>query len=204
MLGKSEEINLETPYEVEVKFPLSDKNSMEEKILEAGGVALYSENEIDDYYDHPCRSFHETDEAVRVRHRKHTGGTINSESEFVPVELTYKGPKIDEITKTRIEHSVHLTEDDIESISQILLSTGFKLVGTLIKSREFYNLDGISISIDTLVDIGTFIEFELIANGLDSMDESRKRILQLVEKLGLDMKDTIRASYLELHLANKL
>ncbi len=195
---------METPYEVEVKFRLSDKNAMKEKILEAGGVSLYSEQEIDDYYDHPCRSFHETDEAVRVRHRKHTGGIINTESEIVPVELTYKGPKIDETTKTRIEHSVHLKLDDLESISQILLSTGFKFVGTLIKSREFYNLEGIAISIDTLVDLGSFVEFELIADGLECMDESRKRILQLVEKLGLDMKDTIRASYLELHLANEL
>jgi len=195
---------LETPYEVEVKFPLPDKNSMKEKILEADGIVLYSEHQTDDYYDHPCRSFHETDEAIRVRHRKHIAGPENTKLDFVPVELTYKGPKIDKTTKTRIEHSVHLEEDDIESISQILQSTGFKLVGTLIKSRDFYDVEGITVCIDTVTGIGSFIEFELIAGSLENMNESKNRIIQLAEKLGLDMKDTIRASYLELHLAKKL
>jgi len=190
---------VEKPYEVEVKLPLIDKEAMKKTILQAGGVALNSEKQVDTYYDHPCRSFSETDESVRIRHRT---PTKDPESGHAPVELTYKGPKIDKETKTRIEYTVNLSEKDMESMAQILLNSGFKNVARVVKHREFFDIKGITASLDIVTDVGNYIEFELIAEGKDEMKKAKERILKLVKTLGLNEKDMVRESYLYLYFEN--
>ena len=190
---------MDEPYEVEVKLPLDDKIAMKQAIIEAGGIALNSEIQEDIYYDHPCRSFSETDESVRVRYRTRTEGPPITESGHAPVELTYKGPKIDKATKTRIEYTVNLAEAEKDSMIQILLNAGFKHVAKVVKHREFFDIEGITASLDSVTDVGEYIEFELIAHGKDEMKKARERILKLASVLGLDEKDTVRESYLEIY-----
>lgn len=191
---------MEELYEVEVKLPLPDKEAMKETILQVGGIEMNSELQVDDYYDHPCRSFSETDEAVRVRHRTPSEGQPLSESGDALVELTYKGPKIDAKTKTRIEYTTDV--HDSEAISQILLNTGFKLVGRIMKHREIFDIEGITVSLDIVTDVGKYIEFELIADGEEAMKAARSRILELVRTLGLNENDMVRDSYLELYFGD--
>ena len=88
-------------------------------------------------------------------------------------------------------------------MTQILLNTGFKHVANVVKNRETYVLDGIMISLDVVTDVGSFIEFELIAKGRDGMESARDRILNLVGSLGLNEEDMVRDSYLEMYLGNK-
>jgi adenylate cyclase class 2 len=190
---------VDEPYEVEVKFPLINKKAMRQTIIEAGGVALNSEYQEDIYYDHPCRFFSDTDESIRVRYRTRTEGPTITESGHAPVELTYKGPKIDKMTKTRIEYTVNLDKTDLDSMNQILLNTGFKYVAKIVKNREFFNIRGITASLDTVADVGDYIEFELIAYGKDKMETARERILKIASTFGLDEKDTVRESYLEIY-----
>ncbi len=193
---------MKTPYEVEIKLSVSDKEVMKQKIIQAGGVPLNTDLQIDIYYDHPCRSFSETDESIRIRRRALTKDSSTKETEHAPVELTYKGPKVDKKTKTRIEYTVGLEEENYEIINKILISTGFRFVATITKIREFFDISGITASLDDVTDVGLFIELELIADGDDRMKEARERILKLVKTLGFDEKDTIRESYLELYLTN--
>jgi len=190
---------VEVPYEVEVKLPLRDTEPMKKTILQAGGVQLKSEFQEDIYYDHPCRSFSETDESVRIRH---ITPAEKSESGPALVELTYKGPKIDKKTKTRIEYTVDLNEKDMESMIQILLNSGFKHVARITKHREYFDIQGITASMDDVTDVGRFIEFELIADGKDEMKKARNRVLELVKTLGLDENDIVRESYLYLYFEN--
>ena len=187
-------------YEVEVKLPLIDKDAMKEAIQQLGGIETNSEMQVDDYYDHPCRSFSETDESIRVRHRTRTEGQSLSKTGHTPVELTYKGPKIDNTTKTRIEYTVDLP--DSESIAQILLNTGFKLVAKIVKHRAFFKIEGITASLDTVTDVGSYIEFELMAYGKDEMKKASGIRDDITEVAFMDETDMVRESYLELYLEN--
>ncbi|TFG29394.1 class IV adenylate cyclase [Candidatus Thorarchaeota archaeon] len=191
---------MKEPYEVEVKLPVTDKEAMKQKIIQAGGVPLNSDLQIDTYYDHPCRSFSKTDESIRIRHRTLTEGSPLNESEHAPIELTYKGPKVDKKTKTRIEYTVGLEEKDHASITKILSSTGFRFVAIITKTREFFDIGGIVASLDDVNDVGLYIELELIAKGEDGMKAAREQILELVKNLGLDENTMVRESYLELYL----
>ena len=184
-------------YEVEVKVPIADIEMSEQKLLASGARFLNSEVEIDIYFDHPCRKLGETDEAVRVRTIRPLDNTKPASSQPFN-ELTYKGPKIDKKTKTRLEYTVGI--DDTDSLSAILESLGFKRVGNITKKRKFYSLREITISIDDVESVGLFLEMESIAHGKKEMESAKKAIFDLLDELGFDPQQSMRESYLELFM----
>lgn len=184
-------------YEVEVKVPIADIEMMEQKLLALGARFLNAEVQIDTYVDHPCRAFGKTDEAVRVRTRQPVGNTKPAPSRSIN-ELTYKGPKVDKKTKTRLEYTVGI--DDTDSLSAILESLGFKRVGKIIKKRKFYSLREITISIDDVESVGLFLELESIAHSKKEMESAKKTIFDLLDELGFDPRQSIRDSYLQLFM----
>lgn len=184
-------------YEVEIKIPITDLSVIREAILASSGKELNSEVQTDVYYAHPCRSFEETDEALRVRSRGEIANGHLSDH-YSTVELTYKGPKVDATTKTREEYSLGL--EDSQIISQILARLGFAQVATVIKHRTFFRIADITLSIDDVEGVGTFIELEAIASGESDMDARRDEIIAMVRRIGLDPSQSVRESYLELLL----
>src|SRR5437867_1547125 len=83
-------------YEVELKFWVDDQPALRRALLSLGAEAPSSQVQIDSYFEHPARSFAQTDEALRVR---------QVQSRCL---ITYKGPKIDAATKTRVELELEL------------------------------------------------------------------------------------------------
>ncbi|MFW9846052.1 MAG: class IV adenylate cyclase [Candidatus Thorarchaeota archaeon] len=190
-------------YEVEVKIPLKEQEQLRIKLLEIGGRMLNTETQIDTYFDHPCRSFPETDEAIRIRNRQpHPNHHRVILNESIPLnEMTYKGPKVDTGSKTRLEHSVGI-DDPIEA-GLILTQLGFKPIAEIIKLRSFYQIHDITISIDDVQNVGLHLELERIVDNQDSIIEAREEIFQVVRQLGLDPATSIRDSYLEMYLGKK-
>ncbi|WP_456367844.1 class IV adenylate cyclase [Thermococcus sp.] len=141
----------------------------------------------DTYYQHPCRDFSKTDEALRIRIRRFNG--------HFEAFLTYKGPKIDSLSKTREEIEVPIEDPDAHA--RILEALGFTEVLTVEKVREKYYVEkGITLTLDEVEGLGKFVEIE-------AMTEDREKVPELVEKLRsmlheLGVKKLERKSYLEL------
>ena len=184
-------------FEVELKIRVPDLASTEAMLLKMGAEPLNAEVQTDVYFDHPCKSFEESDEAIRIRSRVIESGH-EAADEHPAVELTYKGPKVDSITKTRAEYSVGL--DDVMKMTQILKSAGFKEVASIVKRRKFLRIDDTTVSLDDVKEVGSYVEFEVMATGEAEMDEARTRMLSLVSKLGFSPEESVRESYLELYL----
>lgn len=187
-------------FEVEVKVPIEDIELMTRKLVKLGVEELNSEVQIDTYFDHPCRTFVKTDEAVRVRTRR----PLNEQglaSSHAPNELTYKGPKLDEKTKTRIEYSVGI--DNTDHLTSMLESLGFKPIAEVVKKRTFFELRDITISIDDVEDVGLFLELESIAHQKDEMESAKRAIFEILDELEIGEEQTIRDSYLEMYMAGK-
>ncbi|MFW9805466.1 MAG: class IV adenylate cyclase, partial [Candidatus Thorarchaeota archaeon] len=187
-------------FEVEVKVSIDDTGVIMKKLVDSGAKVLNSEVQIDMYFDHPCRTFTETDEAVRVR----TRSPLNKQdlaTSHAQNELTYKGPKIDKETKTRIEYTAGI--DDTDQLTSILESLSFKSIAKVTKKRTFFDLRGITISIDDVEDVGLFLELEFIAHQKEEMETAKRIIFELLEELGIDKKQTIRDSYLEMYLEGR-
>ncbi len=177
--------------EVEIKVHVSDLDPIRQRILESGAKMVQMVTQIDVYLSHPCRDFSITDEALRLR----TTIDANDKKRF---EITYKGPKIDTTTKTRAEINLHL--DDIEKTLMLLTYLGFKEVATIKKQRELFRNVNVSISLDNVQCIGTFIEIETIVQTEEEIDMARSNLFDTLTKLGLSPKQSIRESYLELYL----
>lgn len=138
----------------------------------------------DTYYDAPHRSFAETDEALRVRQEEH-------EEEEVETRLTYKGPLVDEVSKSREE--VETAVGDPGALATALERLGFEPAATVEKRRERYEVDGYTVVLDDVSGVGQFVEIERESNELEA---ARKGAFELARTLGFDPEDGIRESYL--------
>lgn len=161
--------------EVEIKARVKIKQ-IQSKLNDIGARSLGEEHQRDIYFSHPCRDFKERDEALRVRRIK---------NEYF---LTYKGPKLDEETKTREEIEIKVGK----GIVSLLEKLGFSKLREIEKKRSFYQWENLAISLDKVEGLGEFLEVE----GKSYID--KERIFKLLKKLGISRKELIRESYLEM------
>ncbi|TXT56488.1 MAG: hypothetical protein BAJATHORv1_20077 [Candidatus Thorarchaeota archaeon] len=180
--------------EVEIKIPVDDMSLLRKKISQIDTEDLGVQLQKDVYFDHPCRSFESTDEALRIREIY----VSMDEKNPISVELTYKGPKIGSLTKSREETSVEITLH--HNLPRLLNQLGFTLVGMVKKNRQKYGYDDVTITLDHVEGLGDFIEFEKIVNTPDVVEKAESDLFRLAKSLGLDSSQAIRLSYLELLL----
>ncbi len=166
--------------EVEAKFPLKEPEKLKKVLLKRGSF-LKKKVEEDVYFNSPSRDFRKSDEALRVR-RDEEGVTI-----------TYKGPKLDEETKTREE--IKIKVDSFERAVKLFERLGFKPVRSVKKVRELYDVDGVLVCVDHVFDLGDFVEFEVES---DDIEKAKEKIFKLARELGFKREDSLRESYLEM------
>lgn len=171
--------------EIEVKARASH-SLISEKLAAMGAKPEGIQQHLDTYYNSPLRDFSETDEALRIR-------SVNGRS-----VLTYKGKKLDSVSKTRPEFE---TEVDGDSTRSILVALGFFESGVVHKKRKLFSCQGMTIALDSVEGLGEFIEVEKQAE--DNIEEHREEIFRFLETLGIRQEDSIRTSYLEMMLEKK-
>jgi adenylate cyclase class 2 len=174
--------------EVEQKFRVADHAEIVARLTQLGATLHGEFEQRDTYFAHPTRDFAVTDEALRVRR-------VGQQS-----YITYKGPKLDAVTKTRREIELPVASPD--GFDELLVALGFTPVADVLKSRRVMRVERIPFSIDVALDkingLGSFVEVEVAAEMAD-LDAARAQIAQLASELGLT--DNERRSYLELLLA---
>ncbi len=173
--------------EVEVKASVKDFVDVREKLLQIGAVKIKKEHQKDFYYNAPHKDFGETDEALRIRQIPKNGKKR--------IILTYKGAKMDDVSKTRKEIEVDVSE--VENTALILENIGFRRAATVKKDRDIYHLDEFIVTLDTVYDVGTFVEIETEVHEDEDTSESLQKIFDIYQKLGIE-KGFERRSYLEL------
>lgn len=165
---------------IEVEVKARAPKDIAEKIAALGASVLAVENHQDLYFNSPLRDFKESDEALRIR--------IKEEG----ARLTYKGPKLDKTTKSRLERTVKI--DDPHQMELILSAIGFVLSAQVRKRRSKYSYEGVVLAIDEVEGLGSFVEVE--AEGVGDYEEQRLKVLSILSQLGLH--ESIQSSYLEL------
>jgi len=180
--------------EVEMKFPIRDWTDLVRKLAAWGGQERETVQEQDHYFNAPDRDFARTDEALRLRRV----GSSNY--------LTYKGPKKDPETKTRLEVEVPLapSHEPAQALTQLLEHLGYRPVAVVEKERQILQVAkggfSFSVCLDDVKKVGRFVELEILAPD-DQVDSARRVMLAAANELGLDASE--RRSYLELLLAKQ-
>lgn len=152
-------------YEVEMKAP-ADHEAVRER-LEAHGADVVGEvTQIDTYYDAPDRDFARTDEALRIRRQSGDDGDTTV--------LTYKGPRVDTVSKTRVESETAVADD--EAMATILECLGFEPAATVEKRRERYDLADCRVVLDEVAGLGEFVEVEFRSGVIDHFTDEPDEI----------------------------
>ncbi|MCQ8903027.1 MAG: class IV adenylate cyclase [Methanothrix sp.] len=165
---------------IEVEAKARAPEDAEDRILRMGGILIGVENHEDIYFRSPVRDFASTDEALRLR--------IKDDG----VYLTYKGPKLDPATKTRLELTVRV--DDATASERLLESLGFSRFAVVRKRRSKYRLGDAIVALDDVDGLGRFVEAEISADQESPADKAR--VLEIISSVGVGRP--IRLSYLEL------
>ena len=175
--------------EVEMKIKINDLQELEYRLIELGAKLKEIVNQRDQYFAHPKKDFAKTDEAFRIREDSNK------------VYLTYKGPKFDSKSKTRVEINVEFF--DANKLTQILEQLDFKRVLVVSKERKIYEYKQIEFCLDEVEGLGSFLEVESIVQEREDFQEVRNKMAKLLRKLNFDPDKNIRESYLELLLEKK-
>jgi adenylate cyclase class 2 len=173
-------------YEVELKVE-ADHGPVRGRLRELGATRGSHVVQRDTYYDAPHRDFAETDEALRVRREAAV------DADAAATRLTYKGPLVDDASKTRRELETGV--DDGETMDGILRSLGFSPAAVVEKERERFRVDDYVVTLDEVTDVGAFVEVEREVPESD-VEAAREGAFDLLRRLGLDPERGIRTSYL--------
>lgn len=180
-------------FEVEMKFQVDNFESTKAQLTRLGAQLHATVSQSDTYFRHPCRDFKETDEALRIR--KASDGLF----------VTYKGPKLDQETKTRheIEFSIGKSEAEEKQFAEFLEALSFEKVVAVNKVRREFDLEldsnHFKIALDEVENVGTFVEVETQAEESE-LDRCRDAVKNLATELGL--KKQTRGSYLGMLMKN--
>ncbi|MFW9824731.1 MAG: class IV adenylate cyclase [Candidatus Thorarchaeota archaeon] len=194
--------------EVEIKVRITDPDLIRRKFKESKASYRFSLYHEDIYYNMPkgLRDFKQTDEALRLRKSVIYNRKIKMDSGKTEYFLTYKGRKMDSLTKTREE--IDLKIEDISKMKKLLKHLGFLEVLTVKKEREFYKIEFQNIKIEALIDYipilnQHFIEVEILTETKEQIEKSRAILFDFLSSIGIQQEDSIRKSYLELILEKK-
>jgi adenylate cyclase class 2 len=171
-------------FEVEVKAQVEDAAAIESRLLQIGVIFQKEIHQSDTYFQHPMRDFARTDEALRIR--------ITDDKNY----LTYKGAKIDSTSKTREE--IELEVQEPFKLVELLTKIGLIPIKKVVKSRKSYSFGDITISLDNVEELGSYIELELAVSDKTQIPPARTRLFSLFKQLEISSKNFERRSYLEL------
>lgn len=182
--------------EVEIKVKLSEKEFTEiETKLKALGFSFEKKmQEIDIYYNGIDRNFAVTDEALRIRTSK------NLNTHTIQSYVTYKGKKLDTISKTRLEYDIAV--EDGPTMNNLLKSLGFAEVYTVEKTRDYYNYENIHACVDYVQNVGHYVELEKIIAQDGEKNSVLDELFLLLTKLGINKDRLESKSYLQLLIEN--
>lgn len=179
-------------YEVENKYRVRELSPILQRLTGLGAGFHEVVEQVDIYFGHPDRDFATTDEALRLRRV----GDRNW--------ITYKGPKIDQATKTRREIELPLADgtDLVEPYTTLLAALGFHVVARVKKRRHQgrlrWNEYSVDLALDDVAGLGQFVELEIVAEA-DRLPGVQAAVVALADELGLGKPE--RHSYLELLLS---
>jgi len=191
--------------EVEIKVQIPDPALMRKRFEDNQGIYKFSLIHEDTYYNMPkgLRDFKQTDEALRLRKSSRYDKGNRENIQDIEYFITYKGRKIDTLTKTREEIDIKI--EDIEKMKKMLELLGFQEVLTVKKERELYVFNFKNYQIEALIDYlpilkKHFIEVEYLAKFSEEIEDLRQVLFDFLSLFDIKRAESIIKSYLELIL----
>lgn len=109
-----------------------------------------------------------------------------------PAQLVYyERPDVPDIKGSRV---LLATVEDGPG-QRALLAEALGLRSTVTKSREIWRWEGVQVHLDTVEELGTFVEFEEVVEGSRDLAAAQAHLRQLLGELGIAHGDLVAGSY---------
>lgn len=163
--------------EVERKFRLSErqKQTIEEKLLEQHSAAT-SVRQSDKVFLRGIDSFAEFRQGMPIMRLRTENDTTT---------LTYKR-RINNAGDS-VEHE--LMVDNADTMQAILTEMDYRLVTKVEKDRLEIKKDHVAFALDTVDDLGSFLEIEILAEDTENLAELEQQIMATAKEFGLTEAD---------------
>jgi predicted adenylyl cyclase CyaB len=166
------------PVEIEIKLRVSDLSIVRQTLLRLGAAPAGDTLETNLFFDTATRDLMATDCALRLRRNEKTDGGGEA------LVMTYKGPRSEGPIKRREEIEVRV--DHFQQTIDLLARLGYERKLTFEKRRQSWALDHCKIELDTLPELGSYVEIECA---------SESAVLRMQKRLGMESAALIVASY---------
>lgn len=177
--------------EVEVKLPVSGLEKVRRILTGEGFTRKHFLREEDHYFDLADGQIRKRGEAIRIRK---TTDLLSGETESL---VTFKGKKTDKVSMTRKELETGIQDADV--MHGILEALDYQEVPpAVIKKRDELSRGEMNACLDEVEGLGSFLELEIVLDESDDQEAALGKIREVLKKLGYDLTDTIRTSYLTL------
>lgn len=175
--------------EIEAKFPLYNKEKILNKLKKQAEVVEKNNYQKDIYYTPAHENFLEKEpisEWLRIRDTK--------EEKTINYKNWSNNNGNNKISCKEIEIGI----DDYNGMIEMLEVLDFKSVIIVEKTRNSFEYNNIIISIDSIENLGDFIELEFKTNLYKNEDDSMNYIMDTIKKLGIEVGNQIFAGYPQL------
>ena len=179
--------------EIEAKFTLLNKEIAIKKLDECGIKTETNNIQKDIYYTPHHKNFLKAkpvSEWLRIR---------NTSSEKT---ITYKNWNNNGTNNKISCKEIEIGIDDYDGMLELLNALDFNQIIIVEKNRNSWEYNGIIISIDSINNLGDFLELEFKTNLYDNEEYSLKYIKETIKELGLEVGDQIFAGYPQLVMKN--
>ncbi len=139
------------PIEIEAKMSLHDPAALEARLTAVGAESLGIVLETNTYFDTTRADLMSTDQGLRIRVREDHSGNVSA-------TITHTGPRAHGRLKSRLEAECGI--DDPRAMAEVLQGLGYRPTFNFEKVRSSWRLDECAVEIDTLPQLGSFLEIE--------------------------------------------
>jgi len=169
------------PVEIEIKLKVQDLAPVREKLKELSAAPAGESLETNIFFDTRERHLLGSDCGLRLRRSRNL---TTREEKLI---LTYKGPRAEGPVKRREE--IELKVDSVEAAVDLLARLGYTRFLAFEKRRESWKLGKTTVELDTLPNLGAYVEIEA---------HSEAEVTRVQARLGLGHLTPIAASYPDL------
>ena len=175
--------------EIEIKLKVEHLAPVRDRLRALGAQHVGEVMETNTFFDTPDRALLASDCGLRLRHSR--DGATKSEK----LVVTYKGPRGEGQVKKREEIEVGV--DKADAAEQMMERLGYVRQLSFEKRRETWRLDKCTVELDTLPELGSFVEIEC---------PSEADVMRIREKLGLADVPAVTPTYADIvshHLSDR-
>jgi adenylate cyclase, class 2 len=172
--------------EVERKYSIADGDLLRTRLKEAGATPGGHARQIDTYYNAPHRDFLAADVVSEwLRIREEDGVSSLNLKRWLPLGAAEQ-THCDEF---------ETTVADGQAVRHLLAALDFPHLVTVDKTRETWTLNNtVEVAIDTVADLGTFVEFEY-AGPATNLEDALLDLTHAIDALDLDLGERDRRGY---------